>query len=381
MNIKGSRNEFLTGLQKVISATQSGNIHPILSNVLLKATGNNVELIAGDQETQIKAPCGVVANKKFDATVSAKKFQDILRRLDTDAEVAFDYQEKDEKKEDSAPLISISCGKARYKLSALNPDEFPLMGKKLKFESLLKLPASEMLRCLKRVVYSSAVNSHRLNLNGVLLEGSASGLRVVATDGHRMAVQPLSQGKSPGEVQLILPLKSVNELVRNLPAEGDSEIEILTTDAKSENQIVRFIAASFELTSTIITDSFPDYASVIPRNNDKTVGIVRKDLLDGLQRVGAVGDREPTVVMNLDKNKVFLECTNQDNDVGTDEVAVKYSGEKMEIGFNLEYLIEMLTAVEEDGFEIKILDASSSVLVVPTEKKKDFQYIIMPVRL
>lgn len=381
MNIKGTRTQFLTGLQKVISATQSGNIHPILSNVLLKASGKDVDLIAGDQETQIKAPCGVAADKKFNATVSAKKFQDILRRLNADEEVVFDYQDKDAKKEESAPSINISCGKARYKLSALDPDEFPLMGKKMQFKSLLKLPASELLRCLKRVSYSSAVNSHRLNLNGVLLEGSADGLRVVATDGHRMAVQPLSEGKSPGDVQLILPLKSVNELIRNLPAEGDSEIDISSSDDESENQIVRFNAESFELTSTIITDSFPDYASVIPRNNDKVVNIVRTDLLDGLQRVGAVGDREPTVVMNFDKNKVFLECTNQDNDVSTDEVAIKYSGEKLEIGFNLEYLIEMLTAVEEDGFEMKILDASSSVLIVPAEKKKDFQYIIMPVRL
>ena len=400
MNIKGTREQFLNCLQKVSPAAMSGSINPILSNVLLKAEVDSVDIIAGDQETQIKAPCQVNANKKFNATVSAKKFQDILRQLDADGEVSFDYQEG--KGENKQPAINISSGKTRYKLSTLSASDFPRLGEKTSFKPFLKLAASELLRSLKRVSYSSAINSHRLNLNGVLLESSNNGLRVVATDGHRMAVQVLTSEKAPEktaekadkaektdkadkankadkaseEKQLILPRKSVIELIRNLPAEGDSEIQIKTSD-----QFVRFIGESFELTSSIITDSFPDYASVIPRNNDKKIAVVSRELLSGLNRVAAVADRGATIVMNFDKNKAVFECVNQDNETATDEIPTKYTGDKIEIGFNVDYLTEMLTAVDDESFEIRILDSSSSVLVVPTKDDPDFQYIVMPVRL
>lgn len=376
MNLKGTRDQFLNCLQKVSTASQSGSINPILSNVLLKADSTSVDIIATDQETQMKAPCPVKANKKFDATVSAKKFQGILSRLEADGQVSFDYEEG--KNKDSRAAINISCGKTRYKLSTLDPSEFPQLGEKATLKPFLKISAAVLLDALKRVSYSSAVNSHRMNLNGVLLESSVKGLRVVATDGHRMAVQELPADKTPGEVQLILPRKSVNELIRNLPGEGDLEVEI-----KSSERVARFTAGTFELTSTLITENFPDYKSVIPRNNDKTVVVARAELLAGLQRVSAISpDRDVTTIINFTKGMAGLECINQENETANDEISVKYDGEKLEIGFNTGFLIDMLSAADEDGFEIKILDASSSVLFEPPAGKKPaFMYVVMPVRL
>lgn len=377
MNIKGTREQFLNCLQKVSPAAQAGSINPILSNVLLKVDASSVDIIATDQETQIKAPCQVKANKKFDATVSAKKFQDILRRLSADGEVSFDYQES--KSKDGRAAINISCGKTRYKLSTLDASDFPHLGERAKFSPLLKLPASDLLNSLQRVCYSSAVNSHRLNLNGVLLKNKVGVLQVVATDGHRMAVQDLPEikGKSPGEVELILPRKSVTELIRNLPEEGDSEVEI-----KSSDRVVRFTTGSFELTSSIITESFPDYESVIPRNNDKKVVIAREALLTGLQRVAAIAERESTVVLTFSKGSLALECINAESETANDEISAQYDGEKIEIGFNVSFLTDMFSAVEEDGFEIQIQDSSSSVLIEPAKDKKPaFQYVVMPVRL
>ena len=376
MNLKGTRDQFLNCLQKVSPAAQSGSINPILSNVLLKTGSSSVDIIATDQETQIKAPCQVKANKKFNATVSAKKFQDILRRLDPTGEVSFDYQES--KGKDGRSAINISCGKTRYKLSTIDASEFPRLGERAEFKPFLKISASVLLDALKRVAYSSAINSHRMNLNGVLLESSVKQLRVVATDGHRMAVQDLPAKETPGEVQLILPRKSINELVRNLPGEGDSEIEI-----KFSDRVVQFVAESFELTSTIITENFPDYKSVIPRNNDKKVVVARAELLSALQRVSAISqDRSVTIIVNFDKNSTALECVNQESETANDEISSKYDGEKIEVGFNAEFLTDMLSAVDEDGFEIKILDSSSSVLFEPAEQKKpSFMYVVMPVRL
>ena len=369
MNIKGTRNDFLDCLQKVSPAAQSGNINPILANVLLKADTDSMEITATDQETQIKAPCAARANKKFNVTVSAKRFQDILRRLG-DGEVSFDYHEG------ASPFVNISSGSTRYKLTTLNADEFPQLGGKDKLTSLLKLPANVLLHAFKRVSYSSAQNSHRLNLNGVLLEGSVDGVRLAATDGHRMAVQVVvGSTKISDNVQLILPRKSVNELIRNLPGEEDKEIEI-----KASDRIVRFVAPGFELTSSIITESFPDYRTVIPRNNDKVITVERQTFLTGLQRVGVLAERGETVVLKFNQDKARLECITQDNEEATHEIAVDYKGEELEIGFNVDFLVDMFLAVEEENFKVRILESSTSVLIEPAAAT-DFQYVVMPIRL
>lgn len=381
MNIKGTRDQFLNCLQKVSSTAPGGGVNPILSNVLLRAGTDSVDIVATDQETQIKSTCEAKGNEKFNATVSAKKFQGILQRLEPDKKVSFEYQEG--KKSDKNPAVNISSGKTRYKLLALSPSEFPLLDEKTDFKPLFKISADELLRALKRVSYASAVNSHRLNLNGVLLESSVEGVRAVATDGHRMAVQNIAEKKFSTETQFILPHKSVSELVRNLPAEEeDAEVEIKVRDKESKD--VKFIAPSFELTSRTVTENFPDYKSVIPRNNDKTILMERKELLSSLQRVSVLVDKGSTVVVNFGKNSAKLECTNRENEVATEEVAhVKYEGEALEIGFNVDFLSQMLSSVEETAFEMKILDASSSVLFVPagSNKRPEFQYVVMPVRL
>ena len=375
MKIKGTRDQFLNCLSKVSPATDRANINPILSNVLLIADTGSVDIIATDQETQIKSPCEVKANKKFNATVSAKKFHDILRRLDAEGIVSLDYNEG----KDGNASINVSSGKVRYKLSTIDASEFPRLGEKDSFKDLLKIPADVFLNALKMVSYASAVNSHRMNLNGILLESSAKKLRLVATDGHRMAVQDLKcKDHSPEETQLILPRKSVNELIRNLPGEGDSEIEI-----KYSDRVARFYAASFELTTSLISESFPDYNSVIPRNNDKAIVVSRMELLNALYRVSAIAtDRDPTIVINFEKDSTKLEHTNKDGETANDEIAAKYEGEMIEVGFNNQYLTDMLTAATDDGFQINILDSSSSVLFEPAgQKTSSFKYVVMPVRL
>lgn len=374
MNIQGTRDQFLTCLQKVSSAAQAGNVNPIAACALFSADTSKVEAVANDQETQIRASCPAKADGKFKVAVPARKFHDILRRLDGDQKVVLDYQEGGENKPSE---IKISAGNAKYKLSALDPEEFQELGAK-DMKPLLKVPASKLLHALKRVSYASAVDSHRLHLNGVLLEGTAKGMHLVATDGHRMAVQALDAGKPEQEVQLILPRRSVQNLIHSLPAEGDGEVEINCSE-----RVVRFATGSFELISNVISENFPDYASVIPRNNDKKVVVDRNGFQAKLLRATALADKDGSVTISFEKNSAKLECTSGESDVAKDELDVKYDGEKIDIGFNARFLTEMAGAVEEDGFEINILDSSSSVLVTPAveDKKNDFQYIVMPVRL
>ena len=373
MNINGVRDDLLNCLQKVSGTAQSANINPILANVLLEADKNALCITATDQETQIKSHCQVTANKKFNTTVSAKKFQDILTRLDANGEVVFEYQEA--KKEGAAPTIKISSGKTQYKLLTLPTDEFPLLGEKEKFKPLFSIPANDLLRTLKRVSYACAINSHRLNLNGVLIEGSINGFHVVATDGHRMAVQKLCEEKD--EKQLTLPRKSINELIRNLPSAEESVVNV-----KASDRFVRFESESFELTSSVISERFPDYQSVVPLNNDKKITVDKKILLTGLQRVSAICDKDATVIMNIDKNHIKLECINKLKETADDELIAKHDGSPIQVGFNIGFLIDMLLSLEESAIIFNILEASSSVLItVAEDEKTEFQYVVMPVRL
>ena len=378
MKIQGTRDDFLNCLQKVSASAQSGGgVFPILANVLLEADADSAVVTATDQETQTKSVSPVKANKKFNATVSAKMFQSILQRLQPGCEVNFDYQEGKGKSEQ--PFIHISAGKTRYKLNTIAAGEFPRLGAKAKMKPLFDLPADKLLHGLNKVAYASAVNSHRMNLNGVMLEASMDGLRLVATDGHRMAIQTVDAKKFEGEArQFILPKKSVSELARNLPAEGDKEMKL-----ESSDQVIRFHGTDFELTSNIITEAFPDYRSVIPRNNDKKIKLDRESLLAGLRRVSAVASNKgETVVLTFDKNTASLECTNQDGEVATDEIAADYKGEKIEIGFNVDFLTDMLSASEDAEQQISVLDISSSVLIEPAgQKTPNFQYVVMPIRL
>ena len=373
MKIKGTRDDFLNCLQKVSNAAQDGNIMPILANVLIEADTESTVITATDQETLVRASCPIKANKKFDATVSAKTFQAILTKLPAESTIAFDYQEG--KDADSSPTINITAGKTHYKLNSLPSADFPMLGAKQKLKPLLKIPADKLLRGLNRVNYSAAVNSHRLNLNGVMIEGSIDGLRLVATDGHRMAVQTIDDKKIDESMQLILPRKSVSELMRNLPLEEDKEIKIEASD-----KVVRFIAQDFEIISNVIAENFPDYRSVIPQNNDKVITIGRDLLKDSLHRVTTITNKGDTVVLKLDKDIVILESTNQSGEEAKDEVAITYKGEKMEIGFNNTFLLDMLSALEEDNLKISVLDTTSSVLIEASEGK-DFNYVVMPIRL
>ena len=376
MKITANRATLLGCLEKVIGVAQGASINPILSNVLLRVDKTSLHMTATDQETQLMSSCVIAADKKFAMAVSAKKLQGILQKLDADAEMKIEFVA--EKSEEAQTVMHLSAGRSRYKLLATVGDRFPQLGDK-DMKPMLTSPANDFLHSIKRVSYASAHQSHRLNLNGVFLEGSADGFRLVATDGHRMAMQSLALQKSEEEIQMILPRKSVDELIRNLPAEGEREIKV-----EANERAARFVTDGFILTSNLIDENFPDYRSVIPHNNSKVATIERKPFLSALQRVVVVSEQKgASVILSFsEKNPLRLECKNPENESADDELEISYQGEDIKIGFNGDFLLDMLSRVENDVFEIRLLDDSTSVLIEAAgDKEKDFRYIIMPVRI
>ena len=411
MEIKAPKETLLECLQKVIGATASRTTAPIHSDVLLRANADGgLAMTAANSEFQIRADCAVETPPKLLTTLPARKFMDILRLLRPQEPVAMTV------KKDRAVL---SAGNSKYTLMTQNPEEFTLIGEKPdekeegRVVSYRLNTAAQLLGALRMVYYAAAQkHSHRMYFNGVLLEfePGAEGIALAATDGNRLAVnrataELLSDGLKPakkgakkkravsdddddededdsGKLEAILPREPVAEILHNMDPNLGLEVDLTSRYA-------RFRMPGYELATSVIDESYPDYRSVIPRNNAKVAQFEREKFLASLQRVSVLCDKEinNAVVFNLSKGKVKMQCENRNGEEATEEMPLNYEGDDLEIGFNFQLLKEMLGAVDFAAMRMAIRDASGSVLFEPVQDeaeadaKSEFQYVVMPIRL
>ncbi len=364
-------------LQKVAGTAQNSAVIEIMRSVLLEVKEGQARLTAVNQDMQVTAFCEVEHEHPFKMTLPAQKLGEILRQLPAEEMVNITW----EKGKSRAVLASKDSS---FRLASLSVDDFPMMGKFGAVRAKKKIPARELLSVLKRVQYASAMQSHRICLNGVLLEVEEKGITLVATDGHRMAIEEVAaegeitapkKGKDDESArQFILPRKSVQELARNLDVDEDVDIEVAASSAK-------FSALSFTLTSNLIDESYPDYRSVVPRNNDKKLTVERRPFLETINRVMAICESGTTLLFDIRKGGIELKSENKDNDTAKDVFPVSYDGEDAQIGFNGSFLKDMLSATEDDVMEMSFLNPSDSVLFKPAAAERSFKYIVMPVRL
>ena len=406
MEIKAPKETLLECLQKVIGATASRTTAPVHAYVLLRPNAaGGLSMTAANSEFQIRADCAVDTPPKLLTTLPARKFMDILRLLRPQESVSISV------KKDRAV---ISAGNSKYTLMTQNPDEFTLIGEKPdekeegRIVSYRLNTAAQLLGALKMVYYAAAQkHSHRMYFNGVLMEfePGVEGIGLAATDGNRLAINRataellsdgLKSGKKPrkkraeddddeddsGKLEAILPREPVGEILHNM--DGNLELEI-----DLSQRYARFRMPGYELATSVIDESYPDYRSVIPRNNEKVGVFEREKFSETLNRVSVLCDKEVNnaVVFNLSKGKVKMQCENRNGEESVDEMLVNYESDDLEIGFNFQLLKEMLGAVEFPAMRMSIRDASGSVLFEPVQEeseesaKSEFQYIIMPIRL
>ena len=410
MEIKAPKETLLECLQKVIGATASRTTAPIHSDVLLRPNANGgLAMTAANSEFQIRADCAVDTPPKLLTTLPARKFMDILRLLRPQEPVAVNV------KKDRAV---VTAGNSKFTLMTQDPEEFTLIDEKPdekeegRIVSYRLNTAAQLLGALKMVYYAAAQkHSHRMYFNGVLLEfePGVEGVALAATDGNRLAInrasaELLSDGLKPaakkakkkrpaadddddeddddGKLEAILPREPVHEILHNVDPNLGLEIDLT-------RRYARFRMPGYELATSVIDESYPDYRSVIPRNNEKSVDFEREKFLASLNRVSVLCDKEinNAVVFNLAKGKVKMQCENRNGEEATEEMPVNYEGADLEIGFNFQLLKEMLGAVEFPAMRMSIRDASGSVLFEPKQEetedaaKSEFQYIVMPIRL
>jgi DNA polymerase-3 subunit beta len=362
-----SRDELLNPLQTVSGIVERRHTLPILSNVLLELGGDNLVLLATDLEIQICCRSGVPARAAESAiTTSARKLQDILRALPADAKVSL---------ESNASRLQLKSGRSRFTLQTLPAEDFPRLASSSDEGAELSVPQGTLRSLLHLVQYAMAQQDIRYYLNGLLLSVEGKELRVVATDGHRLAFAKTALEDEQPKHDVVLPRKAVLELSKLL-AETDAPIRI----GLLGNQ-VRFNFGAVELFTKIVDGKFPDYGRVIPTGHQNLFTIEREGLLQALQRAAILSnDKFRGVRWVLTKDSLRMSCSNTEQEEAQEEIELDYAGAAIDIGFNVNYLLDVLNALSGSHVRCAFGDASSSVLMTDPGQES-FKYVIMPMRI
>src|SRR5918992_103649 len=361
------RDALLKPLQAVTGIVEKRHTLPILSNVLIERKQDGLQLVATDLEIQISTRCEVGKGAgEQNLTVSARKLQDILRSLPDGVDVTLDAQNN---------RLQVRAGKSRFNLQTLPAADFPILGDAGAPLAKVRLAQKALRELLLLVQFSMAQQDIRYYLNGMLLVLDGDTMRVVATDGHRLSYASGTVPKQDEKREVILPRKAVLELGRLL-SDGDEPVDI----ELYANQ-VKFRFGAIELATKIIDGKFPDYVRVIPTNYQKHIALDRMLLLQALQRAAILSNEKfRGVRWMLTGNSLRISCTNNEQEEAQEELEIDYSGEALDVGFNITYLLDVLNNVGSEQIDCAFGDANSSMLVTLPDRS-DYRYVVMPMRI
>jgi len=365
MKLTAAREDLLAPLQSVIGVVERRQTMPVLANVLLAARENRLSVTGTDLEVELVATCTVSVQQSGDITVPGRKLLDIFRSLPEKVSVTLSTE---------GERVSVRAGRSRFTLSSLPASEFPLV-EEINAQQTLTMPQGEFRRLIDKTHFSMAQQDVRYYLNGLLLETDGKALRAVATDGHRLALcETELSGKARTSQQVIVPRKGVLELQRILGTENNIELAVGTNHVRAQIGEIRF-------TSKLIDGRFPEYARVIPANPPKTVGADRESLRQALQRTAILSNEKYRGIrLTARPDLLTLQAHNPEQEEAEDQVEVSYKGEEVEIGFNVNYLLDALSAIEGDKVEIGLTDSNSSCLI-HAPGTIHTRYVVMPMRL
>ena len=372
--IKAQRDALLKPLQTVTGIVERRHTLPILSNVLISKNQQTISFCSTDIEMQIRTSSEMVAgDEPLSTTVAARKLLDILRALPDQPEITVSYTNK---------KLSLAQGKAKFSLQTLPAEDFPTVVSADQYPASITLPQRTLKQLLHLVHFAMAQQDIRYYLNGLLLVIDQSSLKAVATDGHRLAFSAVTQGSKEVQInidgerqEVIIPRKAIIECQRLLD-DSDSPV---TIDLASNQARFRF--GQVELLSKLIEGKFPDYQRVIPAQHQKIVSIQREQFLGALQRAAILTtDKFKGVRLTLSIGSLKISSTNAEQEEASDDIEVDYSGESVDIGFNVQYLIDVLSNLRSNTVQITLQDSNASALIT-SESDPDFKYVVMPMRI
>lgn len=365
MKLSATREAFLQPLQAVIGVVERRQTMPILANVLLSARNGEAAITATDLEVELVAKAEVNIAAGGEVTVPGRKLLDICRALPDGAEISMNL---------SGDKLAVKSGRSRFTLMTLPAAEFPTI-EDIKAEQTVSVSQPNLARLLDKTHFSMAQQDVRYYLNGMLLETGGNCLRAVATDGHRLALCEIEPGaENLPQQQVIVPRKGVLELQRLLAAEGDLEVLFGSNHLRIQLPGIRF-------TSKLIDGRFPEYGRVIPKDTSNQLTADREAFRGALQRTAILSNEKYRGIRLIIKpGTLLLQAHNPEQEEAEEELEIAYSGDDIEIGFNVNYLLDALGAIESEEVALAVVDSNSSCLLREPGNEHN-KYVVMPMRL
>ena len=375
MEFKINSSDLLKALSHIHGIVEVRHTLPILSNIILKAKDNELTLSSTNLDIycadKIKAEVSIAG----EISVSAVTFFEIVKRLPSGSDVMMTMEEGENE-------IKLKCGRSKFNLSTLKTDDFPIISDN-DLSTNFVLSADELIRIIDKTKFAVSNEETRYYLNGIFLHkadrNSIQFLRAVATDGHRLAQYdiPLPQGAE--EITgIIIPKKTIFELRKVLDdANGDVSISL------NENKI-KFTFNDLKIISKVIDGTFPDYTKVIPQNNNKNFQTNNNELKNAIDRVSAVAANEESkskaIKLSLEDNKLNLSVESQSKGSANEILDISYDGDKVDIGFNSKYIIDICNEVDGEEVDISLLDSISPAIILDKTDENLF-FVLMPMRI
>ena len=372
MKFSMERGTLLKAVSQAQSVVERRNTIPILANVLIEADGETVQFRATDLDIEVVDRAVAQVERAGATTVSAVTLHEIVRKLPDGALVSLT--------EDSATgRLTVEAGRSNFSLATLPKEDFPVMASS-EYSANFSAPAPTLRRLFDKSKFAISTEETRYYLNGVYMhvadgeDGKA--LRCVATDGHRLArIDADLPGRAADMPGVIVPRKTVGEL-RKLLDDDDMEIAVSVSETK-----VRFATPDITLTSKVIDGTFPDYTRVIPQGNTRRLEVDASEFAKAVDRVATVSsERSRAVKMQLDEDRLVLSVNAPDSGAAEEELAVAYGDDKLEIGFNAKYLLEIASQVDREN-AVFMFNSAGDPTLMREGSDTSAVYVVMPMRV
>lgn len=368
MKFTVTRNSLLNELNLVQGVIEKKSTIPILSNILLEASGAHLDIAATDLDVTIRCGCPATVLEEGTTTIAARRLFDIVRLLPDGADIDFVLLEND--------WIDVKCGRSHYKIVGLPKENYPSIPESAPVSA--QMPGSVLRNMIQRTMFAITQEESRYSLNGAMLALTPNQIRMVATDGHRLALvsKDMEVPGIDGEVRALIPRKTLVEMLK-LVGEQDTIVEF----GRDENNLF-FAVGGKRLVSRILAGQFPNYELVIPRDNDKLITAGTRELGDGIRRAAIMSD-EKLRAIRLSFKPGELELTASSSEAGEarEVVQIEYEGESLDIGFNPHYLLDFLGVCAADSVSLALRDSETQCLLKPVGPSDlDYQYVVMPMK-
>jgi DNA polymerase-3 subunit beta len=369
--LKAPQEKLLAALQAVAGIVERRHTLPILANVLLRKTGEQIEFTTSDLEIQVRTSAELGGDAgSLSTTVGARKLIDILRTLPADQVVSLSA---------SGSKLTLQGGKSRFTLQTLPAEDFPLVNEAVDFGPVFSVPQKTLKALIDQVHFAMAVHDIRYYLNGILFVAEGKALTLVATDGSRLALAQAQLENDIPKQEVILPRKTVLELMRLL--KDDKESADATIEMRFAGNQAKFSFSGMEFVTKLVEGKYPDYNRVIPKNHKNIITLGRQPLLASLQRAAILtSEKFKGVRLNIEPGALKIASSNAEQEEAKEELEIDYDGPAIEVGFNVTYLMDALGNIGHEMVKLEMHDGSSAALITVPEQE-GFKYVVMPMRI